>query len=118
MSDNKTDCPGTCEACDAGCGFDGTETVTLELDGGISQECQVIAVFPASNHRPYIALLPLDENGQNDDGEVYLYRFTQENGEPGLDNIETDEEYEIASDAFDEWLDRNEFDEIVSAEDE
>ena len=39
--------------------------------------------------------------------------FIEENGEPGLDNILDDEEYELASDAFDEWLDSHEFDDLV-----
>ena len=57
----------------------------------------------------------MDENGQNEDGEVYLYRYTKDAaGNPKLDNIETDEEYEIASDAFDELLDSMEYDELVT----
>lgn len=36
------------------------------------------------------------------------------NGQPKLENIESDEEYEIASDAFDELLDSMEYDELVS----
>ena len=118
MKERNDSCQGICSDCTSDCGFDGFATVTLELDGGVTQECQVVAIYEASNHRSYIALLPLDENGQNDDGEVYLYRFAEENGEPSLDNIETDEEYEIASDSFDEWLDSVEFDEIISADDE
>ena len=35
-----------------------------------------------------------------------------ENGQPTLDNIETDEEYDIAADAFDELMDSQEFDEM------
>ena len=46
-------------------------------------------------------LKTLDENGENEDGEVYLYRYYEENGQPNLDNIDSDEEYEIAADAFD-----------------
>ena len=65
-----------------------------------------------------IALLPLNEQGTNEDGEVYLYRYTQQNGTPILDNIEDDEEYEAASDGFDEWLDSLEYDELVSEDDE
>ena len=35
-----------------------------------------------------------------------------------LENIESDEEYDIVSDAFDEFLDSQEFDELVDADDE
>ena len=34
---------------------------------------------------------------------------------PDLENIEDDEEYEIAADAFDEWLDEQEFEEDLDA---
>ena len=62
--------------------------------------------------REYIALLPLDGN-EAEDGEVYLYRYTEINGTPDIQNIESDEEYEIVADAFDELLDTEEYDEIV-----
>ncbi len=87
-------------------------TVTLDLDDGTEQECAVLTTFEAAG-RTYIALLPLDENGENQDGEVYLYRFTDDPENPVLDNIEDDDEYEAASDAFDEWLDSQEYDELV-----
>ena len=54
----------------------------------------------------------------NEDGEVFIYRFHEENGVPVLENIEDDEEYEAASDGFDEWLDSMEYDELVPAEEE
>ena len=45
---------------------------------------------------------------------VYLYRYSETaDGEPILENIETDEEYEIVSDAFDEMLDEEEFAEMM-----
>ena len=48
------------------------------------------------------------------DGEVYLYRYSEdENGQPNLENIEDDDEYEIVADAFDELLDEQEYDELV-----
>ena len=91
-------------------------TVTLDLDDGTVQECAVLTTFEAAG-RSYIALLPIDENGENQDGEVYLYRFTDDPENPQLENIEDDDEYEAASDAFDEWLDAQEYDELVEEED-
>ena len=38
-------------------------------------------------------------------------------GNPSLDNIEDDDEYEVVADAFDELLDDQEFDEIVGEDD-
>ena len=63
--------------------------------------------------REYIALLPKDCS-EAEEGEVYLYRYEEdEDGNPSLDNIEDDDEYEVVADAFDELLDDQEFDEIV-----
>ncbi len=88
------------------------DTVTLTLDDDTEVECAVVSIYPA-NGRNYIALLPLGGE-EEENGEVYIYRYTEdEKGEPGLDNIEDDEEYEIAADAFDELLDSEEYDEIV-----
>ena len=66
--------------------------------------------------RDYIALLPLDENGENEDGEVFIYRYDNSQGTPVLENIESDEEYEAVADAFDEMLDAAEYDELVGEE--
>ena len=49
-------------------------TVTLTLENDEELECAVLTIFETDG-REYIALLPLDENGDNDDGQVYLYRF-------------------------------------------
>ena len=88
-------------------------TVTLTLDDGTDLECVVLTIFEAAD-REYIALLPLDGN-EAEDGEVYLYRYTEDaNGNPDIQNIESDEEYEIVADAFDELLDTEEYEEIVS----
>lgn len=87
-------------------------TVTLTLDDGVELECVVLTIFEAGG-RDYIALLPM-EGEAADEGEVYLYRYSEdEEGNPGLDNIEDDDEYEIVADAFDELLDDQEYDELV-----
>ena len=43
-------------------------TVTLTLENDEELECAVLSIFEAEE-REYIALLPLDENGDNDDQE-------------------------------------------------
>ena len=87
-------------------------TVTLTLDDGSELECVVLTIFPAGDG-DYIALLPM-EGEEAEEGEVYLYRYTEtEDGAPNLENIEDDDEYEIVADAFDELLDEQEYDEIV-----
>lgn len=90
-----------------------TLTVTLTLDNDEELECAVLSIFEAEN-REYIALLPLDENGDNDDGQVYLYRFIDngEDEEPDLENIEDDDEFALASEAFNDWMEQQDLDEI------
>lgn len=90
-------------------------TVTLTLDDDTEVECVVLTIFSAGG-REYIALLPM-EGADSEDGEVYLYRYSEtEDGTPDLENIEDDEEYEIVADAFDELLDSQEYDELVDGE--
>ena len=86
--------------------------VTLDLDDG-SVECRILTIFEADNQN-YIALIPLDDKGnENADGEVYLYRyFEDEEGLPSIEHIDSEEEYEIAADKFDEILDDEMFDEM------
>lgn len=86
-------------------------TVTLTLDNDEVVECVVLTTYEADG-KEYIALLPLDENGESSDGDVYLYRYAVVDGEPTLENIEDDDEYEIAADAFDEWMDEQDFEEM------
>lgn len=77
--------------------------VTLNLDDGTEVTCEILTIFDV-NDQDYIVLLPLDKNGEpNADGEVYIYRyFEDEDGTPSLDNIASDEEYEAVSKRFDE----------------
>ena len=87
-------------------------TVTLTLDDGSQLECVVLTIFDAGE-REYIALLPM-ESAETEEGEVYLYRYTEDaDGNPNLENIEDDEEYDMVADAFDELLDEQEFDELI-----
>lgn len=87
-------------------------TVTIELDDGRTIECVVLMIFEAGpDDREYIAVMPEDGD---DDTEVYLYRYTEVDGEPKLENIESDQEYEIVSEAFDEILDEQEYNEMVA----
>ncbi len=87
-------------------------TVTLTLDNDETLECAVLTIYSVGDQE-YIALLPMDDE-QNEDGDVFLYRYVEtEDGEPTLENIEDDDEYEAAADAFDEWLDEQEFEEMI-----
>lgn len=92
--------PADCATC-GGCGnSDEHNTITLTMEDDTEVECAILTIFPV-NEKEYIALLPLDENGQNENGEVFLYAFSRtEKGDPMLANIEEDEEYAKAADAF------------------
>ena len=91
-------------------------SVTLSLDDGTEVECAVIRTFPAGD-KNYIALLPIADIDE-DESEEYLYRYSiNSDNEPVLENIESDEEYEIVSDAFDEELDAMEYEELYAQED-
>ena len=91
--------------------------VTLTLDDDTEVECIVITIFEA-NEKDYIALLPIEEENE-DEGEVFLYRYSEDaEGNPILDNIESDDEYEVVADRFDERLDEQEYDEIVEEDEE
>lgn len=95
-------------------------TVDLELEDGEKVTCAVITILTV-REKDYIALLPLDENGQNSDGEVWFYGYREDendpNAEPELIYIEDDEEYDIVADAFEEFLDNEEFDELMDEDD-
>ncbi len=94
-------------------------TVELSLDNGQDVTCAVITILEAEG-QDYIVLLPLDEKGENQEGEVWFYRYSENpddpNEEPELDYIDSDEEYEKVADAFDEFLDNQEFDEFLPDE--
>lgn len=85
------------------------DTVTLLLDNDESVECAILCILPV-NGQEYIALLPLDDAEAEEESKVYLYRYLEdENGEPQLENIEDDDEFDMAADAYDEWLDTQEY---------
>lgn len=94
-------------------------TVELELEDGKIVTCAIVTIMTVQK-KDYIVLLPLDENGENEDGEVWFYRYFEDendvNAEPEMEYIDNDEEYEMVADAFDEFLDNAEFDEIVQPE--
>ena len=103
-------------------GYDAEDmTVDIELDNGECVKCEIITILTVEK-RDYIALLPIDENGENGDGEVWLYRYSEDennpDSEPLIEYIDDNDEYEKVEDAFDEYLDASEFDELVDENDE
>lgn len=92
------------------------EIMSIELDLGDEGivECEVITILEV-NGKDYIALLAPLADGE-DEQDVWFYGYSENpddpNEEPELSYIEDDEEYETVVDAFDEYLDNNEFDEM------
>jgi uncharacterized protein YrzB (UPF0473 family) len=86
--------------------------VTLALDDG-DIECKILKIFEVDG-RDYIALIPLDKNGQeNADGDYYLYRYFEDSeGLPSTEYIDDDDEFEAVDERFDEILDEEMFDDI------
>ena len=77
--------------------------VTLTFDEG-EEECLVLTIFDI-NEQDYIALLPVDEEKD----EVYFYRYFEDlDGNPELENIESDEEFESVTKVFDELMEEAE----------
>ena len=87
-------------------------TVDIELEDGSNVTCAIVTILTV-NEKDYIVLLPLNEDGQSDDGEVWFYGYKEDeedpNVEPELIYIDDDDEYEAVADAFDEFLDNEEF---------
>lgn len=88
---------------------DMTVDITLEDDTVVT--CEVVTILEVEG-KDYIVLLPTDV--EDDDQEVWIYRYTENpddpNEEPVLEYIEDDDEYEVVADAFDEYMDGQEFD--------
>jgi uncharacterized protein YrzB (UPF0473 family) len=90
------------------------DVITLTLDDDSTIECEVIGIFEVEE-REYIALVPVSD----EESDVLIYRYSEDaEGNPVLDNIETDEEFDIVGEAFDELLDELEFDEEFEEDEE
>jgi uncharacterized protein YrzB (UPF0473 family) len=73
-----------------------TPVLHLELEDGTEQDCAVIALFSVE-----------DLESDDEEGALLLYRYNEDPEDPdtfSLDNIETDEEYEIVTSILDEIL--------------
>ena len=91
-------------------------TVELELDDGSTVSCAIVTILTV-NEKDYIALLPMVDEEDETFGEVWFYEYVEDSdnpeAEPELKYIEDDDVYEAVSDAFEEFLDTQEFDEII-----
>lgn len=90
-------------------------SVDIELEDGTTVNCNIITIITV-NGKDYIALLPLNDKGESEDGEVWFYRYEEDendvNAEPVLTYIDDDAEYEAVEEAFDEFLDEGIYDDM------
>lgn len=90
------------------------EQVTLDLEDGTSMVCNILAIYPCGDNM-YCALQSADD----EESDVFICRYNDiddENFE--ILPIEDDDEFEAASDAFDELLDAQEYDAMFGDEDD
>ena len=91
-------------------------TVDLELDDGTNVKCTIVTILEVDS-KDYIALLPMVDEEDELYGNVWFYGYKENpddpNEEPELIYIDDDEELDVAEDAFQEYLDNQEFDEII-----
>lgn len=86
--------------------FENEPTILLSLDDGTELVCVVLSIYEIDEQQ-YIALLPqAQEDEDEEEMDVYIYRFAEdEEGNPLLDNIEDDDEYNKAVETFNALLD-------------
>lgn len=79
----------------------GNDFITLVDEDGIEREFEIVDSLVTENNE-YFALLPTQtpDNLANEDGELYILKVVEDNGEEFLEPIEDDEEYEEISEIF------------------
>ena len=83
--------------------IDDNDKMTLYLDDGTELVCDVLGIFNGGENE-YVALLPEDAD---ENAEIFLYRFILEDDDfenIKLENIESDAEFELASKAYEEYM--------------
>ena len=103
------------DECGCGCSNHDEEILTITLEDGREVDCAVIAIFPVEE-KDYIALLPLD--GNEEEGEVFLYEFKENKEGIQLLSIESDKEYEAVTKAFDEILEEADMEELFDEDED
>ncbi len=80
--------------------------VTLDFEDGSQKECEILTIFEADG-RDYIVLIPTDEDTDDEEeGDIYIYRYHEdEEGNPSLEELQSDQEYELVEARFEELLD-------------
>lgn len=95
--ENHDCCNHSEEDCECGCHHDHDHEepgiIYLTLEDGSEMECNVLGLFEIED-KTYIALVPMGED------EVLLYGYMEVEDGIELEQIESDEEFELVSEAF------------------
>lgn len=75
--------------------------IYLETENGEELECDVLGIFELDGQE-YIAIIPVDSE------TAYLYRYSEIDEEPALNQIESEEEYTRVSEFFMELVEAEE----------
>lgn len=80
------------------------ETITLDFEDAESIECEILGVFEALENE-YMALMPVGQDEDAEESEVFLYRYVEE-GEDEFEllDIEDESEFDTVAAIFDEIM--------------
>lgn len=91
-------------------------TVSITDMNDVTTTCAIQTIITV-NELDYIILLPMDEKGKTDPENFWIYGYSENpedvNEEPKLRYLEDDAEYEMVEDAYYDYLENSEFDEIT-----
>ncbi len=79
----------------------GNDFITLVDENGVEREFEIVDSLVTENNE-YFALIPTEtaDNLSDDNGELFILKVVEDNGEEFLEPIEDDEEYEEISEIF------------------
>ncbi|MDO5155845.1 MAG: DUF1292 domain-containing protein [Eubacteriales bacterium] len=87
------------------------DTISIFLDNNDEVMCDILAIFPLKD-KFYVALLPQQPIPGYEECEYFLYRYESDGENVELSDIESDEEWELVEDRFEELLDEEEFNQM------
>ena len=95
MEEEKVGCGHSCEGCHA-CGHEEMETegiLTFVDEEGNDVRFEILDVV-SMDEKEYLVVLPLDEEQDEEEGNVLILEIKQEDGEEVYDTVTDDEEAE------------------------
>lgn len=87
------------------------DTISLFLEDNQEVICDILAIFSIHNQF-YVALIPQTPIEGYEEGEYFFYRYESDGENISLTDIESDEEWELVEDKFEELLDEDEFNQM------